>query len=130
MKNENWKVDLQNFGCVVTPCGSRVTCSPEPFDSDFDFLVVVPNSDEFVARFMQLVTSLGFNWEGSEHYQHAADTFMSWRSNSDVNLIVTRNVEFAKRHHAATEVCRSLNIMDKSYRVKIFQAILYGDYKT
>lgn len=117
---------LQELGADCTPCGSRVTCSPPPTDTDQDYLVVVPDEDEKVGTAVEILHENSFNWEGSEHYQMAADNFMSWRK-GDVNLIVTRNNEFARKHKAATALAKRLNLMDKADRVALFQAVLYGN---
>jgi hypothetical protein len=119
---------LQSQGCVITTCGSRVTCDPPPMDADRDFLVVAPSGIGAVSTVVETLQKHGFTWEGdSEHYQNiAASDFMSWRRD-DVNLIVTASQEFARRHVAATGVCRLLNLMDKSHRVALFQAVLYGN---
>lgn len=113
-------------GCTIEPCGSRVTCNPIPLGSDQDFLVVMSADNDAVRNVVMALELHGFKWEGSEHYQDAAGTFMSWRRD-DVNLIVTANQEFATRHRAATAVCKRLNLMNKPDRVALFQAVLYGN---
>lgn len=119
--------DLAVFGCKVEPCGSRVTCVPYAETSDHDFLVeIVPNSAENVAKLVNVLSGLGFDWEGDEHYQDAASTFMSWRRD-DINLIVTADSTFAERHRAATAVCKRLNLLNKPDRIALFQAVLYGN---
>lgn len=112
-------------GCDIEPCGSRVTCDPPPLDTDRDYLVVVPD-DVNAFHLMTILKSHAFKWEGGEHYQAAAGGFMSWRRD-DVNLIVTADQEFAARHRAATAVCKRLNLQNKSDRVAVFQAVLYGN---
>ena len=104
---------------------SRVTCSPAPENTDADYLVVIPDDNNMVADAVSELSEAGFTWEGSEHYQQAADTFMSWRK-GDVNLIVTRNRAFAAKHGVATAVCKELNLMSKPDRIMVFKAILYG----
>lgn len=118
---------LSAHGCKVEPCGSRVTCSPPPNDTDQDFLVEMVHVDkDAVGRLVNGLSGLNFHWEGNEHYQDAAGDFMSWRRD-DVNLIVTANVGFAARHRVATGICRRLNLLDKQDRIAVFQAILYGN---
>ena len=107
------------------PCGSRVTCSPAPTDTDADYLVVIPNTHGAVADAVGKLGEAGFKWEGGEHYQIAANTFMSWRK-GDVNLIVTRNSSFAVKHGVATSICKKLNLMSKDDRIMVFKAVLYG----
>lgn len=114
--------------CVVELCGSRVTCKPAPSGTDADYLVELPNSrEDTVARVVSLLGSAGYHWEGAtQHYQTAANEFMSWRL-GETNLIVTASAEFARRHRAATHVCTRLNLMVKADRIALFQAVLYGN---
>ncbi|WP_287178065.1 hypothetical protein [Mesorhizobium sp.] len=113
--------------CSIELCGSRVTCNPPPLDTDQDYLVEMPSDEQSISRVVGLLTDARFRWEGdTEHYQSAANEFMSWRR-GDINLIVTASAEFARRHRAATHVCTRLNLMVKDDRIALFQAVLYGD---
>lgn len=114
--------------CVVELCGSRVTCKPAPSDTDEDYLVELPNSrEDTVARIVSRLSEAGYRWEGShQHYQTAANEFMSWRLGT-INLIITASADFARRHRAATHVCTRLNLMSKDDRIALFQAVLYGN---
>lgn len=124
---ESIKTALTESGCVIEPCGSRITCSPPPVDTDQDYLVeIIDVSQSNVARVVHDLSSHGFKWEGSEHYQSAAGDFMSWRRD-DINLIVTANHAFAERHRSATYVCTRLNLLHKPDRTALFQAVLYGN---
>lgn len=113
------------LGARIEPCGSRVTCNPPPKDTDQDFLIELPPDDRHVAAFVQTAQEAGFRWEGSEHYQAAASTFMSWRRD-DINLIVTCDSTFAAKHRVATSICKRLNLLKKDDRISVFQAVLYG----
>lgn len=118
---------LTKLGCVVEPCGSRVTCSPAPVDTDEDFLVVVPAEEAKVSAVVGVLSEGGFKWEGNQHYQSvAASDFMSWRKGL-ANFIVTASEEFAVRHRAATHVCKRFNLLNKQDRIALFQAVLYGN---
>lgn len=118
---------LTAMGCLVEACGSRVTNDPPPTDTDVDFLVLVTSGKSGVASVVNTLAGFGFKWESNEHYQEAArDNFMSWRMGR-INLIVTGNRDFARRHSAATAVCRRLNLHDKADRIALFQAVLYGN---
>lgn len=116
---------LNEAGCTVEPCGSRVTCDPPPSDTDQDYLVEAPQAA--ISDIVAFLSQANFRWEGaSEHYQNVAQSdFMSWRRD-DVNLIITANADFAKRHRAATALCKRLNLMVKADRIALFQAVLYG----
>ena len=118
---------LDELGCRVDPCGSRITCAPIPEGSDWDFLVEVPGEAE-LSQAVSAISDAEFIWEGSEHYQKiAAEGFMSFRSVENINLIVTANSAFAIRHRAATILCTRLNVLNKQDRIAIFQAVLYGN---
>jgi hypothetical protein len=124
---ESIKTALTESGCVIEPCGSRITCSPPPIDTDQDYLVeIVDGSPSNVARVLDELYEHGFKWEGSEHYQIAVGGFMSWRRD-DINMIVTANHAFAERHRSATYVCTRLNLLHKPDRIALFQAVLYGN---
>ncbi len=117
---------LRGQGAAVEPCGSRVTCEPPPVDTDEDWLVQLLDNDRKVSDAVSTLTQNDFRWEGSEHYQSAAGTFMSWRK-GNLNLIVTRDAGFAGRHRAATSICKRLNLLRKEDRIAVFQAVLYGN---
>lgn len=118
---------LEMLECTIEPCGSRVTCNPPPVDTDEDYLVQIRDDRETVGRVVNELSRAGFKWEGNEHYQDAAGDFMSWRSEANINLIVTANPEFARRHRTATALCKRMNLMAKNDRISLFQAVLYGN---
>lgn len=123
-------IALENLWATFERCGSRVTCSPPPDNSDEDWLVVIPPHRQNVADAVGHLSSQGYQWEGSEHYQDAAASdFMSWRKGA-VNLIVTASEQFATRHRAATALCKRLNLMSKQDRIAVFQAVLYANIWT
>ncbi|QIW87550.1 hypothetical protein Ab1vBOLIVR4_gp33 [Agrobacterium phage OLIVR4] len=117
-------IQLQEMGCVVEPCGSRVTCNPPPTDTDRDYLVEVKRYADF-EQAVEIIMENGFHPEGSDHYRNSDFDFQSWRF-GEINLIVTYKDWFATRHRAATTVCKSLKLMDKADRIALFQKILYG----
>jgi hypothetical protein len=124
------RAKLESLNAAFTPCGSRITCDPPPTDSDEDWLVLLPDQQVPLSNLVAYLSDDGWTWEGnSQHYQQMAEkTFMSWRK-GDVNLIITKNVFFAQRHTAATHVCKTLNLKDKSQRIMVFQAVLYANVK-
>lgn len=117
--------NLVASGCSVEPCGSRVTCNPAPTDTDQDYLVVAPGSGDPVGIAVNILAGAGYRWEGSENYQDAASTFMSWRLD-DVNFILTSDANFADKHRLATSLCKRFNLLQKADRIALFQAVLYG----
>jgi len=120
--------ELAKCGCIIDLTGSQAICEPPPAESDTDYLVFAP-SEKACSDAVATAAEHDFNWEGSEHYQHCAlNTFMSWRKEK-LNLIITRNEDFAQKHRLATKVCKKLNLLNKDHRITVFQAILYGkDY--
>lgn len=119
---------LEAIGCRVDPCGSRVTCSPPPENTDEDYLVEHVAGDEAgVGKMVSELGHAGFTWEGGIHYQTVVGSgFMSWRKGS-VNIIATCNKAFAAKHRVATALCKRLNLMHKPDRIALFQAVLYGN---
>lgn len=116
---------LRELGCAVDPCGSRVTCRPAPMNTDEDWLVDIHWSFwSKAAAVRSVLVDHGFRKEGKT-YEGQGQAFESWRK-GEVNLIVTPDAEFARKHRLATHVCKKLNLLNKEDRVLVFQAILYG----
>ena len=107
------------------PCGSRVTCSPPPQDTDEDYLVLVPTAK--LPQLFQDLKDSGWELGGSASNRDSAHLsgFTSW-TRGRFNLILTANPLFYAKFRLATGVSRALNIMDKRHRIVLFQAILYG----
>ena len=110
--------------------GSRVTCNPPPTDTDDDWLYFVTDITEFVNEAL----ADGFYIDGSlmggevNLSQLPGGLFVSLKKRQDVrNLIVTSDHTFYERFLAATHVCRRLNLQDKTDRIALFQAVLYGE---
>lgn len=110
--------------------GSRVTCNPAPVDTDQDILVLVV--DEGAHEFVHEMECAGFSVELGEGYAADAlnsgehDRFQSYRCD-DTNLIVTVDPDFYRKFVAATSVAKQLNLLEKSDRIALFQAVLYGN---
>lgn len=110
--------------------GSRVTCQPPPLTTDQDVLMLVAPGN--LAEAVQHLKRNGYTLEGSL----PADTsnpighlelFASLRK-GDMNFIVTEDQTFYKRFSTATELARHMNLMAKEERVRLFQAVLYGNW--
>ncbi len=116
---------LEEIGATLSPTGSRYICNPPPDNTDEDWLVQL-HGDRELSRAVTYLSEAGFEWEGSEHYQDMnSNQFMSWRRDA-VNLILTKDSEFADKHREATELCKIRNLLAKSERIAVFQEILYG----
>lgn len=111
------------------PVGSRVTCNPAPENTDQDYLVLVGDD---AGDFIDQMNSYGFDVELGEGYAEDAlnsgedNRFQSYRMD-DVILIATVDPYFYDRFVAATSVAKLFNLLDKSHRIALFQAVLYGN---
>lgn len=112
----------------ITAVGSRVTCNPPPTDTDKDWLVLVPYDkyDQFAA----LLMADGWEVGGSaipigNDYRNPHEKFNSFTKGSD-NVIATCSDEFHRRFLAATAAARRMNLLAKSDRITLFQAVLYA----
>lgn len=99
--------------------GSRYTCNPPPQDTDYDILVLCDQVD-----LAEHLDKLGFEPHGS---MHGSTEFTSFKHpTSPLNFIVTESQSFYDKFLLATHVAKKLNLLDKSDRITLFQAILYG----
>ena len=114
----------------IYPTGSRVICDPAPTDTDEDFIVLVDGED-----FFDLIQELcankyelgGSDVTPSEDFApNVWEGFQSYKK-GEINLIVTCSEEFFGKFVGATIVAKSLNLLDKSDRIALFQKILYGE---
>lgn len=120
--------DLRAYASDQRTVGSRVTCQPPPTDTDIDVLVLVPRGP--VHRIMQVD---GWKKDGRKfeavNYVPKSDGypnyFISYRK-GDVNIIVTRHERFYNLFSLATDLAQRLNILKKTDRIALFQAVLYG----
>lgn len=116
------------------PVGSRVTCKPEPQDSDHDWLVLTVAAKRLLV--VEAAEKNGFTLDGSlgggtmamdeVNGDEPRDLFASLKRPSDnVNLIITADDYFAQRFLAATSVAKRFNLLDKEDRIALFRAVLY-----
>lgn len=104
--------------------GSRVTCNPPPTDTDDDRLCLVDD----VVQFVEAAQAEGFTQGGSGHVVDEPLSFVSLKRDSDrMNLIVTTCATFYDAFVLATGLARRFNLMDKSDRIALFQAVIYGN---
>lgn len=122
---------LKNACLKYAFVGSRVTCDPAPTDTDQDVLVLttrnlwadVLNPRLEVDSFVKGGSNCG------DPVGYMAETPLSFQSSvkDELNLIVTMDAEFFRRFMAATNIAKRLNIMAKTDRVDLFQAVLGGN---
>ena len=121
---------IRPFCALIDPVGSSVTCNPPPMDTDADYLcLVIPGSKN---AFIELMEEYGCELGGSlsvsdTQLNREGGGFTSYRL-GEVNLIATTSDVFHMRFRAASSIAKRLNIMDKSDRIALFQAVLYGNF--
>lgn len=114
-----WDAIIQN-----NRVGSSWTCFPVPSCADLDYLCYVDDLNEFST----LAMSFGFileNSENAERYIGCDLQFVSLRK-GNVNLLATSKLDFYEKFLAATSVAKKLNLLKKSDRIDLFQAVLYA----
>ena len=117
------------LGCFhrgLFPCGSRITCKPPVLDTDEDWMVLVDITN--ILNVGAQLLSKGFELGGSVCIN--ADTLESpqqfWSyTRGDLNILITSCPDFYHRFWIATQAATKLNLLDKTDRVTLFQAILY-----
>lgn len=111
----------------VMPVGSRVTCNPAPTDTDIDYLVFTTNPYKLRdAVFLDGYELGGSRLLDAECPLDSQDRFSSY-TKGEVNLIVTSDKQFFDKFVVATHVAQKLNLLQKSDRITLFQAVLYGN---
>jgi len=117
---------------LCTACwdvGSRATCDPPPAGTDRDVLLLCDD----LSRLLSAAAACEFVIGGSVpadkfDVRKMASGFVSLKQfRGDLNLIVTKDRDFARRFMAATSVAKRLNLLDKGDRIALFQAVLYGN---
>jgi hypothetical protein len=127
----------------MVPCGSRVTCDPPPMDTDEDYLLYI--GDKWPPAPSLEVISRDERWFALEKYLYETGwkmggslpndvaiqinpsaRFTSWTF-EEINLIITISDEFYRRHQAASNMAKRLNLLEKADRIALFQAVLYGN---
>lgn len=103
----------------IVPVGSRVTCSPPPMDTDEDFLVLTSDMDATLKNLQEF----GFELDTTSYSGSTRSYFHSLRCGT-VNYIVTTNPEWYDAFLTATYICKRLNVLDKTDRIAIFEAVM------
>lgn len=126
-------IDLMSYlkaaSTKLEPVGSRITCNPPPTDTDEDWLCFLPAS-EFKLFEESLISIHGCEFGGSRIHAGGClvgdpNSFQSYTL-GEINVIATASEEFFDKFMQATEEAKSLNLLDKSDRIALFQKILYG----
>lgn len=107
------------------PTGSFYICNPSITDTDRDWIVYVYDAEKFAKRLGQEVDD---QIEEGESCSDSPD-FISLRILENANLIVTEKPWFYKKFVLATEVAKRMNLRNKSDRILLFDAIIFGNDK-
>lgn len=105
---------------VVDAVGSRVTCTPAPPNADRDYLVLVQDRPEAEEHLL----GQGFVADSKDRY--GTSQFVSYRR-GDTNALLTDDAVFHHLFKIATMVAMHHNFLNKRDRIKLFQAVLYGN---
>src|SRR5882672_6789358 len=115
--------DLISEGCQATLIGSRAICDPVPTSSDEDYLIY----HKPTLSIDDVLKKHGLDIAAPTDYGNLSKgDFRSFRS-GNINLIITTKTTFETKFLLAVHVCRSLNLLSKSDRILVHQAILYGN---
>lgn len=122
------KAIIGTDGAGIQPVGSRFTCEPPTTDTDCDVLclIIETNWDNFTERLSMLGVSVDGSEVASVNHDDPENEFRSYKF-GNINLICTPSKSFYKKFLAATSVAKHLNLLNKSDRIVLFQAVLYGN---
>ena len=114
-----------------TMVGSRATCNPPPTQTDIDYLILIRESVS-MATFARQLRADGFSLDTGGEYMGPESVpnqeeshFYSFRK-GDLNLIVTKELDFHSRFLSATLLAKRFNLMKKVDRIALFRVILYN----
>jgi hypothetical protein len=105
------------------PTGSAYTCDPPVLTTDEDWLVLV---DDLVRAEVKLLHAGWVHCLDEARYPKGEDNWFAVR-NGPINYMVTDDALWYVRAVAATELCRTLNLLGRDARVAIFAAVRDGD---
>lgn len=106
----------------LAPVGSKYCVSPPPEDSDTDFLCLL--STKNMSSFQQEAVKDGWVDEGNEK-GYEEEFFVSLRKES-INLILTWDRYMYDMFVVAAELCKLLNLKDKTQRIAVHNAVMHG----
>ncbi len=104
--------------------GSKHTVNPPPKDSDVDYLILTSN----IKGLGGALSDSGFKNESTLAEYQGLNHFESYRKEL-MNLIVTDSKFFFYKFMTATYICKLFNTQPRSRRIRIFQAVLYFNFK-
>lgn len=128
-----WDVLNLSFVEQIAPTGSREICDPAPMDTDLDIICLVETLDDMhgIPDHIRLAfEKIGFIHTSGLHNEEyeGCESDIDCYQFGEINLIVIWDKDFYRDFLLATTLCKSLNVLDKEKRIKIFQEILYGNF--
>jgi hypothetical protein len=106
--------------------GSRIL-SPDESTPETDFDIAVCCHPDALSDVVYRITMNSFKLESSEHYKGlAAGGFVSFRKGM-INLVLTTDAGFYRKHQLATELGARLGLVGKPARIAWFRRVLYGE---
>lgn len=128
-----WDVLNLSFVEQIDPTGSREICDPAPMDTDLDIICLVETLDDMHGipdNIQHAFESIGFIHTSALHLEEyeGCENDIDCYQFGEINLIVIWDKDFYRDFLLATTLCKSLNVLDKEKRIKIFQEILYGNF--
>lgn len=108
--------------------GSRVTVTPPVTDTDDDYVLLIEDyrDEAFRQSIENVMTANGWTLGGSKALNNSGfNKFQSWKK-GDLNIILTRDEEWFNKMRCATLLCIELNLKEKSQRIRVFEAVVYG----
>ena len=103
----------------VHETGSSYICDPPVLDTDWDYLLLVEYIDNAHADLLYR----GFDYTSLEYEEMPGEHFRTYRKDQ-YNLIVTTSTQWYVRFCAATEYCKTKNVLNKETRIMFFNLIL------
>ncbi len=113
-------IEMHKHIIKAEPTGSRAICTPAPTDTDEDWLILV---DDW-AKFSDVAIANEWGVTGPGDSEKYPEFFASLRK-GEMNLIATESESFFDKFSAATFAAKRLNLLNKSDRIALFQAVLY-----
>ncbi|MDR3736075.1 MAG: hypothetical protein P4L10_11130 [Acidobacteriaceae bacterium] len=118
--------EIKSAALKFSLVGSRATCNPPPTDTDEDWLLLLGKESVAWALLDSQWEHDGSRIDDRINKNGPEGTFHSYSSNG-VNVIATASKEFYRRFMAASSIAKRFNLLVKSDRVVLFQAVLYGN---
>ena len=109
---------------AIYQTGSSVICDPPVRNTDVDYVLLVPDRDQFWADAL----SVGYDQTSKDEYEGLCADFTCYRRGM-LNLIVTDDVHFYRQFCLATAAAKQFKLNDKHDRITLFQGVIYNNWQ-